>query len=155
MTLISKTEFTSSGWENYFKELDEKLTPKAIADIIAEDIRANPALGIDYTGKPLKPLSTSRIIQKIERGFPYPEKPMIASTQLMFATEAFEVSNTVAEVRVNNSRFRTEDNPFSTITNTELLDKHQLTRPIWGMGEKTIKKIREFLINISEKVAGR
>jgi hypothetical protein len=155
MTTQTKTEFTSTGWDEYYKKLNEELTPKAIGDIIAEDIRDNPMLGIDFQGAPLKPLSTKRIVQKIERGFPYPEKPMFASGQLGMATESFEISDTKAEVRVNNNRFRTEDNPFSSITNIELLDKHQNTRPIWGMGEKTLKKIREFISDISKKIAGR
>lgn len=156
MTTSLKTERTTTGWDKYYRALDEELTAKAAADIIADDIRSNFRDSVTVEGAPLKPLRMSTIIRKTELDFPYPEKPLVASTQLAKATEAFEVTPERAEVKVQDGRFQTAQDQGPAVSNTQLLDKFQGQRPVWGLGSKGLKKLSEWVLNISKKInAGR
>lgn len=151
MEILTKTEFASKSWDNYVKRLNQELTAKVFADEIAQDIRDNFKNSVSFEGASLKPLKAETIAQKIKQGNPYPEKPLVASTQLGLSTEAFEISDIVAEVRVNDNRFLTGKQKQS-ITNTELLDIHQKERPVWGYGAKTKEKIQKLVNKIHETV---
>jgi len=131
---------TTTGIDELSAKINSALRAKDIADDIWQDNVDNFNKSTNPEGIPLKRLSQKRIEQKKRRGFPYPEKPMIASTQLAQAIEAFEVNPHKAYVKIMNKRFKTADNPKKNITNKELLDIHQSTRPTFGIATKRLLK---------------
>jgi len=137
---------TTEQFEKLREKINKVIKAKPIADIVWRDNVDNFFYGTTPEGAPLKALSSRRIIQKIMRGFPYPKKPMVASTQLAQSLEAFEIDDDNAFVTVLDNRFQTADNPMRTITNKQLLDIHQKTRPTFGIGKKTLDKIREYIM---------